>query len=451
MGHGNSIGVLSGAVTVMIGQLERRPKDPALAPKAGVAAPPPTRPVGLGSHLWHAAPSLGPAFVVAIAYVDPGNFVTDFQAGQLCGYSLIWVVVMANLLAMFVQYLSAKVGIVSGASLPELCRLRFTVRTNRLLWVQAQVMAVATDLAAFIGSAIGLNLLFGISLPVAGVVAALVVLAILQLDRRGHRRFETGVTILLGLIIAGMLVETLHVGPSLHQSVNGLIPRLTGNSSIVLSAGIVGATVMPHAIYAHSALSASGAGRKDDSSTSIRIRGARLDVTLALGIAGVVNVAMVAMAARLFPSFAPASGGATLAGIQEGFLVKAGGLSALIFSIALLLSGVAASTVGSFAGQVIADGFLQMRSPFLVRRLATVIPAVALLASGVNSTEALVLSQVVLSFGILPAVIPLVMLTRSKTIMGKHASRPLERALGVGTVIAIFGLNAYLIANSLGS
>jgi manganese transport protein len=247
------------------------------------------------------------------------------------------------------------------------------------------------------------------------------------------------------------LVETLHIGPSLHQSVNGLVPRLAGNNSIVLSAGIVGATVMPHAIYAHSALSASSAERKDGGSILTRIRGARLDVILALGVAGVVNVAMVAMAARLFPTLASTSAGTTLAGIQEGFLVRAGGLSALIFSIALLLSGVAASTVGSFAGQVIADGFLHMRSSVLVRRLATMIPAVALLASGVNATEALVLSQVVLSFGILPAVIPLVMLTRSTVIMGQQASRTLERAFGVGTVVAIFGLNAYLIANSLGS
>ena len=243
---------------------------------------------------------LGPAFVAAVAYVDPGNFATNVQAGSKFGYALLWVVLLANLVAMLIQYLSAKLGIATGKSLPELCRDRFPRWTSWGLWIQAEVIAMATDLAEFLGAAIGLYLLFDVPLLPAGLITGVIAFGILELQRRGYRRFELAIAALLGIVFAGFLYETLQIGPSAHASLQGLIPGLSGTDEIYLAVGIVGATVMPHVIYLHSALTKGRVALHDDSERRRVLRFERIDVIVALGLAGLINLAMLAAAAKLF-------------------------------------------------------------------------------------------------------------------------------------------------------
>src|ERR1700724_4354834 len=336
---------------------------------------------------------LGPAFVAAIAYVDPGNFATNFQSGAQFGYLLLWVVVAANLMAMIIQYLSAKLGIVTDLTLPELCRERFPRPVTWGLWVQAGIMAMSTEIAEFVGAALGLNLLFGVPMVAAGMITGVIAFVILGLGSRGYRRFELAITALLGIIFLGFLYETLRIGPSTHGSLRGLVPGLSGTSSLYLAVGIIGATVMPHVIYLHSALTQRRMPCRNDKERGRVLRFERLDVIIALGLAGVVNMAMLAVAAKLFHT--PAlSGLSTIpqAHAQFGHLV--GGTAALAFAVALLASGASSSSVGTYAGQVVMAGFINIRIPLLLRRAVTMIPAIAVLAIGINPTSALILSQV---------------------------------------------------------
>jgi manganese transport protein len=305
---------------------------------------------------------LGPAFVASVAYVDPGNFATNIQGGARFGYLLLWVVLIANLVAMLVQFLSAKLGIVTERDLPELCRDSFAKPVSWALWVQAELMAMATDIAELLGAALGLNLLFGVPLLSAGLIGAVIAFAILELQRRGHRGFELAITALLGLVLIGFLYETLRIGPSVHESLRGLVPNLSGTSSIYLAAGIVGATVMPHAIYLHSALTKGRVRVRDDSQRSRVLRFARLDVVIALGLAGVINLAMLAVAAKLFHGHAVV-GTSTIQQAHAQLGRIAGGGAALVFSVALLASGVSSSSVGTYAGQVVMAGFINVRIP----------------------------------------------------------------------------------------
>ncbi len=364
----------------------------------------------------------GPAFVASIAYVDPGNFATNVQGGARFGYLLLWVVLAANLMAMLIQYLSAKVGIVTDRDLPELCRERFPRALTWGMWVQAELMAMATDIAELLGGALGLNLLFGVPLLPAGLVTGAVAFAILELQSHGFRRFELAITALLGIIFAGFLYETLRIGPSVHASLRGLLPDLRGTSSLYLAVGIVGATVMPHVIYLHSALTNGRVPCRTDGERRRVLRFERFDVIVALSIAVLVNMAMLAVAAKLFHT--PAlSGLSTIqqAHVELGQLV--GGGAALAFAVALLASGASSSSVGTYAGQVVMAGFINVRIPLLLRRAITMIPAIAILAAGMNPTNVLVLSQVVLSFGIPLALIPLVLLTSRREVMGVHVNR----------------------------
>jgi manganese transport protein len=387
---------------------------------------------------------LGPAFVASVAYVDPGNFATNVQGGAKFGYLLLWVVLLANLMAMLIQYLSAKLGIVTDRSLPEVCRERMPRWMSGGLWVQAELMAMATDIAEFLGAAVGLNLLFGVPLLTAGVITGVIAFAILELQVRGYRRFEVAITGLLGLVLAGFLYETLRIGPSVHESLGGLVPGLDGVSSLYLAVGIVGATVMPHAIYLHSALSNGRMPVRNDSERSRVLRFGRLDVIIALGIAGVINLAMLAVAAKLLHT-PGLSGTSTLEGAHHQFATLVGGGAALAFAVALLASGLSSSSVGTYAGQVVMAGFISVRIPLLIRRAVTMVPALVVLALGVSPTSALVLSQVVLSFGIPFALVPLVTLTSRRDVMGVHVNRRLTTAAAFGAAGLIALMNVFLV------
>jgi manganese transport protein len=386
---------------------------------------------------------LGPAFVAAVAYVDPGNFATNLQGGARFGYELMWVVLLANLMAMVVQYLSAKLGIATGRNLPELCRERLPRPVSWGLWIQAEVMAMATDVAEFLGAAIGLNLLFGVPLLVAGLMTGVIAFGILELQSRGYRRFELAIAALLGVVFAGFLYETIHIGPSAHMALKGFVPRLSNSNALYLAVGIIGATVMPHVIYLHSALTTDRVPMHDDGERRHVLRFERLDVIIALSLAGLINLGMMAVFAKLFHT--PALEGISSiqdAHAQIGHLV--GGGAALAFAVALLASGASSSSVGTFAGQVVMAGFIGIRIRMVIRRTVTMLPALVILALNVDATNALVLSQVVLAFGIPFALVPLVVLTGRRDVMGVHANgRAMTvAAYAVATLITAMGVFA---------
>ncbi len=386
---------------------------------------------------------LGPAFVAAIAYVDPGNFATNISGGAKYGYLLLWVILAANLMAMLIQYLSAKVGIATGRNLPELCRERFPRPVTWGLWVQAELIAMATDLAEFVGAAIALNLLFGVPLFAAGLITAVIAFAILALQARGYRRFETVIIGLLGVILLGFLYDTLRVGPNASGVLGGLVPGFAGTESVLLATGILGATVMPHVIYLHSALTQDRIRPRDDDERRELLRFQRVDVLIAMGLAGLVNMAMLTIAAALFHGT-----GLNVDSIESahaGFKALVGSGAALAFGLALLASGLASSSVGTYAGQVVMQGFIARTIPLAVRRLATMTPALVVLAIGLNPTRSLVISQVVLSFGIPFALVPLVLLTRRREVMGALVNRRATTAMAGVVAALIIALNGFLL------
>ncbi|HET7566511.1 MAG TPA: Nramp family divalent metal transporter [Gaiellaceae bacterium] len=393
---------------------------------------------------------LGPAFVAAIAYVDPGNFATNIQGGAKFGYLLLWVVLAANAMAMLIQYLSAKLGIATDRNLPELVRDHYPQPVSWLLWVQAEVMAMSTDIAEFLGAALGLNLLFHVPLLPAGLITGVIAFAILELQRHGFRRFELAITALLGIVLLGFLYETLKIGPSASGAAHGFVPHLAGASSVYLAVGIIGATVMPHAIYLHSALTKGRLEVRNDAERSQVLRFERLDVVVALGIAGLVNLAMLAVAAKLFHGNPDYSGVSTIPEAHAGFSHLAGGTAALAFAVALLASGASSSSVGTYAGQVVMAGFVGLRIPLLARRLLTMLPALVVLAAGVSATDALVLSQVVLSFGIPFALVPLLQLTARRDVMGVHVNRRGTTVVAVAIAALISALNVFLLVQTFG-
>jgi manganese transport protein len=387
---------------------------------------------------------LGPAFVAAIAYVDPGNFATNIQGGSRFGYELLWVVLAANVMAMLIQYLSAKLGIVTGQSLPEVFREHYPRAVTWGMWLQAEVMAMSTDVAEFVGAALGLNLLFGVPLLWAGVITGVIAFAILELQAHGVRRFELAITALLGIIFLGFLYETLKIGPSVHGSLSGLVPHLGGSASLYVAVGIIGATVMPHAIYLHSALTKDRMPVRDDRERGRVLRFERLDIVIALTFAGLVNMAMLAVAAKLF-HFGGHTHVDSIQAAYHGFGNQVGGVAALAFAVALFASGASSSSVGTYAGQVVMSGFVKLNISMVLRRAVTMAPALVVLAIGVNPTDALVLSQVVLSFGIPLALIPLVLLTKRKDVMGVHVNRRLTTGAAAAIAALITLLNVFLI------
>jgi manganese transport protein len=421
--------------------------QPADGVPAVLPAEPPRERSGSGSHRRAKLSVLGPAFVAAVAYIDPGNFATNVQGGARFGYELLWVVLAANLVAMLVQYLSAKLGAVTGLSLPEQCRERLPRWASVGMWIQAELIAMATDIAEFLGAAIGLNLLFGVPLLIAGLLTGVIAFSILALQRRGYRSFELAIAALLGIVLVGFLYETLHIGPSARASLHGLIPSLHGAGAAYLAVGIIGATVMPHVIYLHSAMTTRSA--REGATTRRRVlRLEAIDVVVALTIAGLINLAMLMVAAKLLhvPGL---TGIDTITGAHRVLLEKVGGGAALAFAIALLASGASSSSVGTYAGQIVMAGFLGVQIPVLVRRAITMVPALVILATGVSTTGALVLSQVVLSFGIPFALIPLVVLTGRRSVMGVDANGPVLRAVGYAVAAAITAMNVFLVVQSL--
>jgi manganese transport protein len=349
---------------------------------------------------------------------------------------------------MLIQYLSAKLGIVTDRTLPELCRERFPRWVTWGLWIQAEVMAMATDVAEFLGAALGLNLLFGVPLFAAGLITGAIAFGILALQGRGYRPFELAIAALLGIVLAGFLYETLRIGPSAHDALRGLIPGLDGSSSLYLAVGIIGATVMPHVIYLHSALTRGRVAYRDDGELRRVLRFERLDVLIALAIAGLINMAMLAVAAKLFhvPGLAGLS---TIQAAHHEFGHLIGGGAALMFAVALLASGASSSSVGTYAGQVVMAGFINVRIPVQLRRAVTMTPALVLLAVGTSPTGALVLSQVVLSFGIPLALIPLVLLTSRRDVMKGHVNGRLTTVAAFGVAALITALNVFLVAQAL--
>jgi manganese transport protein len=384
---------------------------------------------------------VGPAFVAAIAYVDPGNFATNFTAGADYGYLLLWVIVLANVMAMFVQSLSAKLGLASGRSLPENCRDQYRRPVVLGLWVQAEVVAMATDLAEIVGGAIALNLLFGTNLFVGGLITGGWAFLLLALQSPGGRHYIQAVTAYFGIVAIAFLLLVLGANIDGSEAAAGLVPRFDDAGSLELTAAILGATVMPHAIYLHSALVTETTDAVTLPQKRRELRTQRRDVTAAMGLAGLVNVAMLLVAAALFAG--SELGENAIEGAYEGF----GALStaALLFALALLASGFASSSVGTYAGQVIMAGFLQRGIPLFLRRALTMIPALAVLALGLDPVEALVVSQIVLSFGIPFALVPLLLLTRRPDVMGELVNR--RRTTVVATLVTgvIVTLNVVLV------
>jgi manganese transport protein len=393
---------------------------------------------------------LGPAFVASIAYVDPGNFATNIAGGARFGYLLLWVVLAANLMAMLIQYLSAKLGVITDRNLPELCREHYPRPVAWGLWIQAEAMAMATDVAEFIGAALGLNLLFGVPLLPAGLITGVIAFALLELQRHGFRRFELAITGLLGLILLGFLYETLKIGPSASEAASGLVPHLDGAASVYLAVGIIGATVMPHAIYLHSALTKGRTPVRNGAERRRVLRFLRTDVIVALGLAGLVNMAMLAVAAKLFHDRPGWTHVDTLRGAHFGFSHLVGGTAALTFAVALFVSGISSSSVGTYAGQVVMAGFVNLRISLLARRVLTMLPALVVLAVGVSPTSALVLSQVVLSFGIPFALVPLLLLTSRRDVMGTHVNRRITTVVAGLIAALISALNVFLLVQAVG-
>ncbi len=387
---------------------------------------------------------LGPAFVAAIAYVDPGNVAANLTAGARYGYLLLWVLVAANAMAVLVQYQSAKLGLVTGRSLPDVLGARLRRGPRLAYWAQAELVAAATDVAEVVGGAIALHLLFGLPLWLGGVVVGAVSLVLLATqDRYGQRRFEHVVVALLAVITIGFLAGLVVSPPDARGMLSGLVPRFEGSDSVLLAASMLGATVMPHAIYVHSALARDRHGHAEPGPWRDRLlRATRWDVGIALVVAGIVNIGLLLLAAA---GLRGEPGTDSIEGAHAAITDALGPVVGLAFAVGLLASGLASTSVGAYAGATIMAGLLHRRIPILVRRVVTIIPAVLLLALGADPTWTLVVSQVVLSFGIPFAVIPLVRFTRSRDVMGEARTRtPLHVAL-VLVVALVVVLNATLL------
>ncbi len=395
-----------------------------------------------GKSRWFAL--LGPAFVASVAYLDPGNVAVNISAGAHYGYLLVWVLVLSNAIAVYVQYQSAKLGIVTGQSLPEILGERLSPWPRRAYWLQAELVIAATEIAEVIGGAIALNLLFGLPLALGGFIVGVVSILILSIhSRHGQRTFEVVIVGFLAVIAIGFLAG-LFVSPvNWSAAASGLVPRFEGAQTVLLAAGMLGATVMPHAIYVHSTLARDRHGKAIDQSQLRRLmRATRLDVVGALAIAGSVNIAMLLLAAA---SLMGSENTDTIEGAFDAIQVNLGPAIAVIFAIGLLASGFASTAVGSHAGSAIMDGLLTIRVPVLLRRLVTLIPAIVILAIGIDPTQALVLSQVFLSLGIPFALVPLLRFTSNEQVMLGHHDKTWVRVLGYLVATLVISLNLALL------
>ncbi len=401
------------------------------------------------SGIFRVLPFMGPAFVAAIAYMDPGNFATNITAGAEYGYLLIWVIVASNLMAMLIQAMSAKLGIASGRNLPEVIRERFPKPVSVALWIIAEVVAMATDLAEFLGAALGFYLLFGIPLFEAGLLTGGITFAILLLQRRGVRPLEAVITGFIGVIGVCYLVQLVLGRPDLGATGAALInPRFDGTGSLILATGMLGATVMPHVIYLHSALTQHRVAARNDEDRKRIFRFELVDIGVAMTLAGLINAAMLLTAAAAFWA---GSGGSTVLGedvITEAYRALTpilGGAASGFFAVALIASGLSSSTVGTMAGQVIMRGFLGWQIPLWARRLITMLPALVIIYIGVDPVRTLVISQVVLSFGIPFALVPLIIFTANRRLMGALTNRRATTIVAALVASIIISLNIVLL------
>lgn len=390
-------------------------------------------------------PFLGPAFIASVAYVDPGNFATNIESGAKFGYVLLWVIVASNLMAMLIQLLSAKLGIATGHNLAELCRMHFPKWVSVSMWVLMEIVAMSTDLAEFLGAAVGFNLLLGVPLIVGGILTGIVTFLILALERYGFRPLEAVITAMVGVIALSYLIVTVIDQPDIAQVAMGAVyPQFRGPESIVLASGILGATVMPHAIFLHSALTQGRIVVKDPSALKRLFRFQIGDVLIAMSLASLVNMAMLIMAASTFHE-----GGLTaVATIEEAYHTLdplLGSAASRLFGLSLLAAGLSSATVGTSAGQVIMQGFMQRHIPVWIRRLVTMLPSLIIIMIGLDATRTLVLSQVVLSIGLPFAVVPLVLFTCRRDIMGVLVNR-LQTTVAISIIaLLIIALNVYLL------
>jgi manganese transport protein len=390
-------------------------------------------------------PFIGPAFIASIAYIDPGNFATNIQSGAQYGYILLWVIVASNLMAMLIQALSAKLGIATGRNLAELCAGEFRRPVSLGLWVGMELASMATDLAEFLGAAVGFNLLLGVPLWIAGFLTAIATFVILGLERFGFRPLEAVISAFVGVISLSYLVELIIVKPDWGSVLpNAVIPQFQGNESIILSVGILGATVMPHVIFLHSALTQNRIIGHGDAQKRRLFRYELVDVSVAMGVAGLVNGAMLVMAAGTFFQHGE-HGVGTLEQAYKTLQPLLGNASGWLFGIALLASGLSSSSVGTQAGQVIMEGFIHRKIPVWLRRLITMVPSLAVIIIGLDPTRTLVISQVVLSFCLPMALIPLVIFTNRRDLMGALVNRTYTKILIILVTAIIIGLNVYLL------
>src|SRR5919204_1199903 len=403
-----------------------------------------------GASRWRILPFLGPAFIACVAYMDPGNFATNIQGGSKFGFTLLWVIVASNLMAMLIQTLSAKLGIATGRNLPEVCRERFSRRTSTLLWVQAEVIAMATDLAEFLGAALGFHLLFGIGLFPAALITGATTFAILGLQRFGFRPLEAVIAAFVGVISACYVAELWFAHPPLGTvAKHAVLPEFRGNESVLLAVGILGATVMPHVIYLHSALTQNRIVPRDDAEARRLFRFTRIDVVIAMTLAGLVNVAMLVVAATVFYG-SGLHNVSSLEGAHRTLEPILGSASSQLFALALIASGLSSSTVGTLAGQVVMQGFVRRRIPLTLRRAVTMLPAFIVIAIGLDPSRTLVISQVVLSFGIPFALIPLVWFTSRRDLMGPLVNRRATTAVAAVVAALISALNVFLLGQTFG-
>ncbi|HEY3357576.1 MAG TPA: Nramp family divalent metal transporter [Polyangia bacterium] len=390
-------------------------------------------------------PFLGPAVVASVAYMDPGNFATTIQGGAQFGYLLLWVVVTSNIMAMLIQSLSAKLGLATGQNLAEVCRARLPRPVVLGMWLIMELVAMATDLAEFLGAALGFYLLFGIPLWIAGLLTAVATFLILGLQRYGFRPFEAVITILVGVIAVAYVLEVWLARPAWGQVLyHAVVPGFAGRESVLLATGILGATVMPHVIFLHSALTQGRVVVTDPGQLRRLFRFQILDVTIAMGVAGLINAAMLIVAAATFFQ----RGLTQVASIEQAHRTLQpllGSSASWVFGIALLASGLSSSGVGTLAGQVIMQGFVHRQIPMWIRRVVTIAPSLVVIFLGLNPTRVLVISQVVLSFGLPFAVIPLVAFTRRRDLMGVLVNRPATTAAAALIGGLIIALNLYLL------
>lgn len=390
-------------------------------------------------------PFLGPAFIASVAYIDPGNFATNIQGGAKFGYMLLWVIVASNLMAMLIQSLSAKLGIATGQNLAEHCRNQFPRPIVIGMWVLMELVAMATDLAEFLGAALGFNLLFHIPLLAAALLTAITTFVILGLENRGFRPLEAVITALVAVIAVSYILETILDRPNLAQvAFSSVVPRFAGSESVLLATGILGATVMPHVIFLHSSLTQNRIPTRNVSELKRLFRFELIDVTIAMGLAGLVNGAMLIMAASTFFT----QGLTNIGTIEEAYRTLTpllGSAASTVFAISLLASGISSSTVGTMAGQVIMQGFIHRKIPVWVRRAVTMAPPILVIALGLDPTRTLVLSQVVLSFGLPFAIIPLVMFTARRDLMGELLNQRITTIVTSLVALLIVALNIYLL------